>query len=477
MKFRYRVLIINIIILSAALGITLFFMMQRNMDLALKNVTENAVEENNILQSAIEYTLLDVKTPEKKSYINALRSGSDMITLSLFSNHYDAYVIYDGSLIYSNPESGNDTVFTLANNTLIGRKNYIITHEDDAFYIYVASCSYVGGSTLNIINRSDITTTYDMLNDQMTYYSAIALITIIAGSVFTYMASRFLTNPLERLNLVSRSFANGDYSARANIKTHDEIGELSQSYNLMADSVSEHVSMLNDMIDRQNQFIADFTHEVKTPLTSIIGYADTIRSLELPRDKQISSASYIFSEGKRLEKMSSKLFDLIYLKDKGLIFEEFDSGRLFEIVSYNISPALEEKNIRLDVSYEDTILFGDIDLLSSAFTNLIDNARKASETGSVIHFTGKLKNEKYMICVADHGYGIDPVHLDHIRDAFYMVDKSRSRKEGGAGLGLSLANTIFERHHAPMLIESTPGSGTGITVIFDPYNGEVNSDV
>ena len=84
----------------------------------------------------------------------------------------------------------------------------------------------------------------------------------------------------------------------------------------MAQAVSDHVDELNDMVHRREQFVADFTHEIKTPMTSIIGYADTMRSLELPREEQIMALGYIFSEGKRLESMSNKLFDLIYLRQR-----------------------------------------------------------------------------------------------------------------------------------------------------------------
>ncbi|MCR5799989.1 MAG: HAMP domain-containing histidine kinase [Lachnospiraceae bacterium] len=466
MKFRYKVLLINIIILSVGLASALYFMIRQNMDQALENRINNAIEENNVLQSAVEFNLLDVNDNKKSSYSAALKNNSDMITLSMFANRSDVFIIYDNAMVYTNSDSAYDEPFELAARTSPGKKNYIITHEDNEYYIYVSSCSLIASATLNIISKSNISDTYRMLGQQMNFYSVILLLTIIVGSVLIYLFGMLLTNPLERLNQVAKDFGKGDFSARADIKTNDEVGDLALSYNQMADSVSGHVDELNDMIERQNQFIGDFTHEIKTPMTSIIGYADTIRSIELPREKQISSASYIFSEGRRLEKMSSKLFDLIYLKERDLKFNRFPVSGLAEQVEYGISPALEAKNITLKTDFEKITLLGDIDLLTSAFINLIDNARKASDAGSTIEFNGKMQNAKYLITVKDSGMGIPPEHLEHIRDAFYMVDKSRSRKEGGAGLGLSLANIIFTRHDAVMLIESTPGQGTNITVVF-----------
>jgi len=476
MKFRYKVLLINIIILSVGLASALYFMIRQNMDQALENRINNAIEENNVLQSAVEFNLLDVNDNKKSSYSAALKNNSDMITLSMFANRSDVFIIYDNAMVYTNSDSAYDEPFKLAERTSPGKKNYIITHEDNEYYIYVSSCSLIASATLNIISKSNISDTYRMLGQQMNFYSVLLLLTIIVGSVIIYLFGMLLTNPLERLNQVAKDFGKGDFSARADIKTNDEIGDLALSYNQMADSVSSHVDELNDMIERQNQFIGDFTHEIKTPMTSIIGYADTIRSIELPREKQISSASYIFSEGKRLEKMSSKLFDLIYLKERDLKFSRFPVTSLAEQVEYGISPALEAKNITLKTDFEKITLLGDIDLLTSAFINLIDNARKASDEGSTIEFNGKMQNAKYLITVKDSGMGIPPEHLEHIRDAFYMVDKSRSRKEGGAGLGLSLANIIFTRHDAVMLIESTPGQGTKITVVFPSKTQEEVDD-
>lgn len=109
---------------------------------------------------------------------------------------------------------------------------------------------------------------------------------------------------------MAEEIIDGSYETRITVKSQDEVGLLAENFNRMAEAVSEKIGELQGMIRKRDQFVADFTHEIKTPMTSIIGYADTMRSMELPREEQLLALSYIFSEGKRLERMSGKLFDL-----------------------------------------------------------------------------------------------------------------------------------------------------------------------
>lgn len=469
MKFRYKVLIINIILLSIGIGTVGFFMIDKNFKLALDSQIKNAIEENNMIQSTVEYKLLDAVKSNRSEFLNALSVAGSDVTSSMSANQSAIYIVYDGELIYSNSEDSILYPDALWKNTEIGVKNYVITEDSGIRYIFAASCSTVLDANLNIINRRDITGAYDLMNQQIIYFRFLLVIVVFICSICMFVVSTWLTKPLETLNTVSRSFGEGNYDARVHINSHDEIGSLATTYNQMAQSVSDHVDALKDMIVRQDQFVADFTHELKTPMTSIIGYADTIRSKEMTRENQIMAASYIFSEGKRLESMSRKLLDFIYTKQHSISSEPFFTGRLAEEIAVSVRPALDEKNIRLDINVVNTRLDGDAELLKSSFINLIDNARKASAENSVIIFTGKPAGDVYEFIVQDHGIGISKEHLSRICDEFYMVDKSRSRKEGGAGLGLSLANLVFQCHNARFLIESEPGKGTMMRILFPIY--------
>ncbi|MBQ8924131.1 MAG: ATP-binding protein, partial [Lachnospiraceae bacterium] len=226
------------------------------------------------------------------------------------------------------------------------------------------------------------------------------------------------------------------------------------------------IDELNDMIKRRDQFVADFTHEIKTPMTAIIGYADTMRSMDLDDEHRIMALNYIFTEGKRLEDMSMKLFDLIYLKNNDIEHNPISAYALGKDVESSAKPMLDKDNISLMTCFEQGTISGDRELLKTVFINLIDNARKASDKDGKIIFTGTKEDDAYIFTVQDFGVGISEQDLDRICDEFYMADKSRSRKKGGAGLGLSLASLILSKHNADLKIESKVGEGTKFIITF-----------
>lgn len=472
MKFKYKVLIINIIILSFSIGITGFFMIRSNFRLTLNALIENAVVENSLAQSYVEYELLDVINDSNFNISSQLKKYAPQINDMLPEG--TALILHlNDHLIYQTITPDDINVpESLLNNNNVGEKLYIIENENGNHSIYVTSYIKIGNDDMHIITRNSVEEAYEVLSDQIRFFRIVLLAILAAGGTIVFIASSILTSPLESLNKISEEMVNGNYKLRAEITSRDEIGELTQTFNQMADSVDGHVRELEAQVKRREQFVADFTHEIKTPMTTIIGYADTMRSVELPREEQINALNYIFAAGKRMEKMSGKLFELIYLNnhniDKAPINAEIFSENIKELVE----PMLSEKRISLVCDFEKASLTVNKDLMETAIINFIDNARKASSENSVIYFTGKNINNGYTISVKDEGIGIKSEHLDKICDEFYMVDKSRSRTEGSAGLGLSLSALIIARHNARMKIESEEGKGTIVSIIFE--SGESN---
>ena len=165
-----------------------------------------------------------------------------------------------------------------------------------------------------------------------------------------------------------------------------------------------------------------------------------------------------------------KLFEFIYTKHRKIEFQPISVVSFMQEVTESVTPILAQKNQTIVCTTVEARIEGDSNLLKSAFINIIDNARKASEQGSEIWFFAKQTDDGVQIGVQDFGVGISEEHLQRIFDEFYMVDKSRSRKEGGAGLGLSLAASIVESHGEKLEIESTVGEGTTMWVVFHEIN-------
>lgn len=468
MRFRYKVLFINIMLLSLALGAAGYLMIQRNFELARNTQLQNAIVENNILQASVEYELLQVINGNGSYSMNdeLTKIGSRVASgLSALSSSF--YIKYGDDYAYSYDGHEYKIIDALFENISVGGKNYVMTFEEGRHYIYVTSYSTVNDKAFCVVSKRDISEAYSLMDSQIAFYRMLVLVIVAVGGMLMYGFSVYLTRPLEKLNRITDEIIDGNYDVHMEVRTDDEIGLLTDKFNRMSNSVAEHVDELNDMIHRRDQFVADFTHEIKTPMTTIIGYADTMRSIELSREEQIMALNYIFSEGRRLERMSAKLFELIYLKQHDielLPVHVTDLSR--EIVSIT-EPALNKKNITFATDIEPAVVLGSRELLVNVFINLIDNARKASADDSRISFTGSFKDgDIYEFCVTDNGTGMSKEDAARICDEFYMADKSRSRKEGGAGLGMSLVAMILERHGATLEIESELGKGTVMRVGF-----------
>lgn len=468
MKFRYKVMIVNLILLSMSLGIVGYLMIRKNFTLAKEAAFNTAVTQNNLLQSTAQYELLNVINGEEDYVLSiSLMTIGKRISESMLTTDNAFYIVYDNVYVYTSDNYQDEVSKKLVENAAFGKKSYITSKKDGRYFIEVTSYDVVETKPLFIVNKSDITSVYDMLHTQIKYYRVILLTVIVIVSLFIFIFSMLITRPLEKLNRLTDEISEGNYDVRVDVRTYDEIGMLADKFNHMTGVIRDRIEDLNDMVHRRDQFVADFTHEIKTPMTTIIGYADMMRSVDLERSEQIMSLNYIFSEGKRLEDMSHKLFDLLYLRNNTIEKSVVNVTNLAADIRQTMEPALVNKNITLETEIEDSVIYGSRELLITVFVNLIDNAKKASQKGGKILFKGhRMEDGRYEFLVSDNGIGMSEEQIKKVCDEFYMADKSRSRKEGGAGLGMSLVNTIVMAHSATMRIESEIGKGTDIYVVF-----------
>lgn len=209
-----------------------------------------------------------------------------------------------------------------------------------------------------------------------------------------------------------------------------------------------------------------FAHELKTPLTSIIGYADMLNTVDLSEEERREAYYYIYSQGKRLESLSHKLLELVSMEQTEFQVRPVNTKDLEENVRNTMRPVFATKRIKGKIILEKGIIYGDKDLLLSVLYNLLDNAVKAVEEDGFILLKGAVVEQGYEIKVVDNGRGIPKQDISRITEAFYMVDKSRSRKEGGAGIGMALCQRIVTLHQGILRISSHQGEGTVMKLIF-----------
>lgn len=245
--------------------------------------------------------------------------------------------------------------------------------------------------------------------------------------------------------------------SRLPIGSGDEIAEVSESFNRMAQRVEENISELTELNERQTQMIGNMAHELKTPMTAISGYSETLLRVKLSPERQEQALNYICSECRRLSRLSAKLLELtgLYHEEETFRKERFPAQKLKETLELMMQERLKQKRLQLQITVEPENLSmeGDWDLLVSMLTNLLDNSCKASTEGGVICLTMDPDGFR----VRDKGVGIAAGDLARVTEAFYMADKSCSRRQGGVGLGLTLCSEIAKLHGAKLEIESEPG--------------------
>ena len=330
--------------------------------------------------------------------------------------------------------------------------------------LLVKSIILAGDTELEVLARFDLSHVYTLRDTQQRQYLIVYSAVIIFGIIASIILSVALTRHLRRLTVTVRKISGGDLSRRSQIKTHDEFGQLSRDFDVMADKLQESISKLESDMQRQESFMGAFAHELKTPMTSIIGFADLLRQGNMDESTRMMASEYIFSEGKRLERLSFKLLELLLLKKDTLTMTRVWLNTYLSEVERALAPNMKAKNIRLVCKAEAKRVILETDLVKSLLYNLVDNASKAIDNGGIIAVHGIAIPGGCQFQVVDNGRGMEPEELTKITEAFYRVDKARSRSQGGAGLGLALCKQIVELHNGSIQFASTPGKGTRVTV-------------
>lgn len=312
---------------------------------------------------------------------------------------------------------------------------------------------------LQLATAYDLTDLYRGRDAALRRFLLLEAAVLAAGAAVTAVFARRMTRPLRTLTTASAEIADGDYARRTGLHTGDEIETLSSSFDKMADAVQEKITALQADVRQREDFMGAFAHELKTPMTSIIGYADMLRTIQASPAEQYEAAGAIYHEGRRLEALSGKLLALLGLGEETITLQPTALAALW--------PRLQAAcpGVPLQLPACDAAVQADADLLLDLLCNLVGNAVKASDPGQPVEVRAADNGDTVTLTVADHGCGIPQSEISRVTEPFYMVDKSRARKQGGSGLGLALCKRIAEVHGSDLHIESTPGEGTRVSVI------------
>ena len=458
MKFAWKIFFVSFIMIIVSFGVGGFLLINAVFTGTLDEKTSTLADNNSYITLSLYATCTNADT-----------MGYGESSLDYIINNFLQQV--SGSSADTKVKIGNATQLTEFDDiTFItkiekGMHSHRIVQSKGRHWFQAVSHISISGRDLYVETLTDISEIYSNRDNYCGIFRIILLIVAMVSSIVLVIFSKFLTRPLVKLSDAAREIAEGNFSERVETSGTGEVKELSESFNTMAENIESYTDKLKKAARDRDDFVANFTHELKTPLTSVIGYADMLRTYGLDADKRRECADYIYRESKRLEKPSANLLEIIVMENSDIKCTDINTEHLFKEIRGSVAFLLKKYGVKLHIKYEKAIIFAEPSLLKTLLYNLIDNACKASKEGQEITILGKTDGERYSFSVSDCGRGIPKDELEKITQPFYMVDKSRSRKMGGAGLGLALCSEIARLHNSMLTIESEENVGT--TVQFD----------
>jgi len=306
----------------------------------------------------------------------------------------------------------------------------------------------------------------------------ILLITVGGFSIVAAFALYFILSsifkPLNIIAKASRKIADGQFGERIQVRGKNELAQVAIDFNTMAKRIEGQIVYLEEEAKNKQQFVDNFAHEIRTPLTSIYGYAEYMQKAALNEEEIIESATYIMDESRHMKNIANSLLELATLRDYVPVKSKISVSTLFDDIMQSMYKPMLESNVRLfcENDNDSNIIIGQEDLIKSLLINLCNNAMKACEPKKGIIEVEAIKQPKSIkMTVTDNGCGIPEDDLLKIFEPFYRLDKSRNRilASGGVGLGLTLCQRIVDVHNAHMTIKSKVDKGTTVEIIFTTF--------
>lgn len=459
MRFFTKLFLCTVFVLTAALAAAEYFTVSASLNNAVEHQVESGLQQHQLVKYAIQSGVLNAsrtgsvgeseladiagQTAEAMAVELSLAQEGNAALYSNLADNLTAAESADGAIGYQIAERAADSGV---------RSNWLV----------MTSSFQQSGYTLKLTTVRNVSAVFREAEQLRQRCQLIFSAAALAGALLILLFSWLLTRPIKRLERASRAFAGGDYSARLPVRSRDEIGDLTRSYNQMADTIEDKINALELAVRQREDFVANFAHELKTPMTSIIGYADTLYQKQLTPAQVHEAAGYIVNESMRLESLSFKLMELITLDRQDFLLEELEMPQLLRDAYETAFPAALKRGVKLTYSAGAGWARVEYDLFKTLLLNLLDNAFKSG--GNQVRLEGRAEGAYYASRITDNGRGIPADQLQRITEAFYMVDKSRSRREHGAGLGLALASKIAAIHATQLEYDTEEGRGTTVTL-------------
>ncbi len=465
MKLSWRFFFVAYIMVLLSAGLGGFFLVKSTTDTLWNERVERCKASHAYAMNSF-YSLSDVLTLSESDYVLLSSTMESQIASSLDSSVSEFDILplnLDKSGRYTNLDNEN---------TLM-----IFKEDGESCVLEIGGRAQIKESVYVIKCESDFSSLVKSNEKIWTQYRiTVLLVSVFCGGLL-FIFTKKLTKPLSKMSDTAKEIAQGNYGLCIDVHTgSEEILTLAENFNTMSTVVAQSLQAIQEECNRRDTFVADFTHEIKTPVTSIVGYADMLSTYNLSEEERTDAAQAIYREGKRLEKLSMQLLEFIVTSKESPALTCVSLENIGKSVKDTVRFSEEKYGVSLMVDLGKEYVLASEPMLLSLIYNLIDNAFKASPVNSQVKLCSESLGDKIKITVSDMGHGIGKEHIEHITEPFYREDKSRSRKKGGAGIGLSLCKEICKVHGTALCVESEIEKGTSVSFTLIKYTGEADND-
>ena len=455
MKLWIKIFLSILILSLSTLTISVVYIINQNHITSINREQERSLGEFELIRISLGNSLDFAGTSTDTLKVIMDRYGE------YYSNRGISLALYmNGDYVYNNITSLEPNSYKALLSVGENEKIAQVIRSDSRDYILLSDL--IAENTV-ILYARDISEIYQARSNSIRLYFILLLIVTGVLGVFSYLYSKWITRPLNALHMGALAISSGHYDVYLSEKDK-EFKDMAGAFNQMAKAVKDRTRELEEKAKELQTFIDDLSHEMNTPLTSIQGYSQFLLNANASEEQKRTAAQYIHSESKRIRDMYSKLMVLSFAREHNIERKKYLCEELVEEVRQTFQYEIMKQNISFIKDISAQYLEVDKILFHMLLSNLVKNSLQAMEPGGSIHI--KIDNQEYIskIIVKDTGMGIPKDKLMQVTKPFYRIDKSRSRKTGGAGLGLSICSKIVELHGGSMEIHSAQGEGTTITI-------------
>jgi len=453
MKLSYKIFLGICIPSIIAIVICTSLLLVKSFSRNIENEINRCIQEFAIIEENIE-----------NAFENS--TSEDKLVIEAYANFYEnkgiSFIYYENMV-----ETYKSAKFIKIKDTsliCVLENEMLTTIQNMQGEYYVLLSTKLNNNQVLIYVRN-INSIYETRKELINILLILIILTLFLVAVIAYIISKTLTKPLNKIQKEILKLSKGDYNIKLK-EGKNEFGSLAKSFNEMSKELENRNNELIEMVNSKQMFIDNLSHEINTPLTSILGYAELLEKANCTEEQKIKFLINIQNESKRINDIHKKLLLISYKKNVDFEKKLIQMENVFEKIKESLKFKLEEHKISLIIQNSLKNLYADETLVIMCIINLISNAINASKEGSKIIINCFEQEDKKYIQVIDEGQGISKENIEKIVEPFYRVDKARSRKNGGAGLGLSICQSIMQLHNGKLKIESKIGEGSTFILEF-----------